>query len=70
MLQPPGYAVWSWDRWREMTGEKRPSVTSSQSGRAQLVELLPAPVERRVIDLFLGTPPPRRRRLNRVSNLK
>ena len=35
-----GYAEWSWDRWREITREQRPTVTSDQSGKAELVDLL------------------------------
>ena len=69
VLQRSGYAVWSWERWREITGERRPSISTEQSGRAQLSGLLPpgtAKAEdwaarrtalRRAVDVFLGTPP-------------
>ncbi len=69
LLQQSGYAVWSWERWREITGERRPSLTTEQSGRAQLSDLLPPGTAkagdwparraalRRVIDVFLGSPP-------------
>ncbi|MFN0168342.1 MAG: hypothetical protein ACKV22_18095, partial [Bryobacteraceae bacterium] len=68
-LQRSGYAAWSWDRWRAITGEQPPQLTTDQSGRSQLSDLLgqgtttPAAwtarrVElRRVIDVFLGRPP-------------
>ncbi|MCX6622536.1 MAG: hypothetical protein NTY38_16005 [Acidobacteria bacterium] len=50
-----GYAVWSWERWREMTGETRPKVTSEQVGKPFLADL---PVERtgiaRILEVFLG----------------
>lgn len=35
-----GYVDWSWERWREITGESRPRLTSDQTGRADLVDLL------------------------------
>ena len=46
--QPPrhefDYVDWTWDRWREITRETRPAVTSDQVGRAELMELAnPAP---------------------------
>jgi hypothetical protein len=34
------YVDWSWQRWRDITGERRPRVTGEQSGKAELVELL------------------------------
>ncbi|CAN5798448.1 alpha/beta fold hydrolase [soil metagenome] len=34
------YVDWSWQRWREMTGEQRPRLRSEQTGKAELVELL------------------------------
>ena len=56
--QRGGYAVWSWDRWREITNESKPTITSVQSGKAQLSDL---PAQRaqlsQVIDVFLGAPP-------------
>lgn len=67
------YVDWSWDRWREITGETRPAVTSDQVGRAELMELVdpaasqtqrPWPQRRAevrgVLDVFLGTPPTER----------
>lgn len=35
-----GYVEWSWERWCEITGETRPRVSSDQTGRADLVDLL------------------------------
>ena len=57
--QRSGYVAWSWERWREMTGEERPRVTSAQSGNAQLSELVGERREtlRSVLDVFLGAPP-------------
>ncbi len=55
--------MWSWDRWREITNESRPTITSVQSGKARLSEFETAdwPAQRaqlrKVIDIFLGTPP-------------
>ncbi len=60
VMQRPGYAVWSWERWREMTGERRPTLVTEQSGQAQLAELLPPgrlAALRGAIDVFLGSPP-------------
>lgn len=34
------YVDWSWRRWREITGERRPLLRSEQTGKAELVELL------------------------------
>src|SRR5688572_22124654 len=34
------YVDWSWRRWREITGERRPRLKSEQTGKAELVELL------------------------------
>lgn len=68
-LQRTGYAAWSWEHWREMTGERRPEIATAQSGSGQLSELLTgkeAPAAdwvsrraelRRVLDVFLGEPP-------------
>ena len=68
-LQRSGYAAWSWDRWRAITGEQPPQLTTDQAGRAQLSDLLgqgtttlaawtARRVElRRVIDVFLGRAP-------------
>ncbi|MBI4893326.1 MAG: prolyl oligopeptidase family serine peptidase, partial [Acidobacteria bacterium] len=69
ILQPLGYEVWSWQRWREITGEQRPSLKTAQSVRADLVELLPkerisstdwkarTAEIRKTLDVFVGTPP-------------
>jgi dienelactone hydrolase len=60
MFQRSGYEVWSWERWREVAAEQRPHLTTEQSGRALLADLVPPqskPDLRRVIDVFLGTPP-------------
>jgi dienelactone hydrolase len=64
------YVDWSWERWREMTGEARPSVTSDQTGRAELIDLADrqAPLTesawqerratfRRILDVFVGASP-------------
>lgn len=73
--QPPsrpavrsGYVDWSWQRWREITGESRPAVTSEQTGQAALADLVTKDMTapqwdakraeiRRILDVFLGTPP-------------
>jgi dienelactone hydrolase len=34
------YVDWSWTRWRDITHSRRPSITSPQSGRAELLDLL------------------------------
>lgn len=34
------YVDWSWARWREITRNTRPALTTPQSGRAELVDLL------------------------------
>lgn len=64
-FQRSGYAAWSWERWREITGEAKPELTTFQSGRAQLSPLWPdggAWRERRgeirkVVEVFTGQPP-------------
>ncbi|MDQ3686796.1 MAG: acetylxylan esterase [Acidobacteriota bacterium] len=33
------YVDWSWQRWREITGQTRPHITGEQSGKAELVYL-------------------------------
>jgi len=62
---------WSWERWRSISGESRPVITTFQTGRADLCDLLshqrqpvaPAawPEQRariaQVLDVFLGKPP-------------
>jgi dienelactone hydrolase len=71
------YVDWTWLRWREATGESRPSVPSDQTGQADLVELgagSPSLTEkawqtrraacRRILDVFLGAPPSNRTALN------
>lgn len=35
-----GYLDWSWERWREITRESRPTIVSDQSGKAFLCDLL------------------------------
>jgi dienelactone hydrolase len=35
-----GYEVWSWDRWRKITGENRRQIVSDQTGKAGLADLL------------------------------
>jgi hypothetical protein len=35
-----GYVDWSWRRWRAITGETRPHITTDQTGKAELVDLL------------------------------
>lgn len=68
-----GYVDWSWDRWRTITGEHRPSPTGEQSGKGELIDLTPkeqngwaarrnAFVE--VISPFLGMPPASKPPLN------
>ncbi len=69
-MQPAGYEVWSWQRWREITGEQRLWLKTSQSGRADLAELVPkGPIAagawpaqraeiRKTLDAFVGVPPP------------
>jgi hypothetical protein len=61
-----GYIDWSWDRWRSITGDHRPSMTGEQSGKGELIDLAPKDqndwLARRntfieVLSPFLGTPP-------------
>jgi dienelactone hydrolase len=56
-----GYVDWSWERWREITGESRPAIRSGQSGKADLLPLTGGATGRaevqRVFDVFLGQPP-------------
>src|SRR6266567_5059007 len=33
------YVDWSWQRWREITGQTRPNVRGEQSGKAELIYL-------------------------------
>ena len=35
-----GYVAWSWERWREIAGEARPSIASDQAGKAGLASLM------------------------------
>jgi dienelactone hydrolase len=71
------YVDWSWQRWRELTGESRPSTASDQTGRAELIELgdrssaltenawaTRRAAYRSIIDVFLGAPPANRAALN------
>lgn len=63
-----GYVDWSWDKWRDMTRESRPTITSEQVGRASLVDLVTKDMTtaqwesrkadlRKILDAFLGKPP-------------
>ncbi|MBI5280809.1 MAG: prolyl oligopeptidase family serine peptidase [Candidatus Solibacter usitatus] len=68
-LQLPNSDTWSWNRWRQITAETPPNLTTLQSGQARLSDLLDPPLAsatewparraslRRVIDLFLGAGP-------------
>ena len=33
------YVDWSWQRWRQITGQTRPAITGEQSGKAELIYL-------------------------------
>lgn len=61
-----GYVQWSWTRWREITGETRPALSTDQSGKAALAPLTAGASAdwsarraelRLAIDTFLGVPP-------------
>jgi dienelactone hydrolase len=70
------YVDWSWQRWRQLTGETRPAISSDQVGRAELVELADRssltsaawqarrPLYRKILDVFVGAPPDRKTALN------
>jgi dienelactone hydrolase len=71
------YVDWTWQRWREVTGESRPSTASDQTGHAELVELgdrspfltgkawtTRRAADRSILDVFLGAPPSDRTALN------
>jgi len=34
------YVDWNWEKWRRITGATRPRVSSAQSGKAELIDLL------------------------------
>lgn len=65
------YVDWSWQRWRQITGQTRPRTTGEQSGKAELIylherqgKMLTAEEWRahreslkRILTEFLGTPP-------------
>jgi len=66
------YVDWSWERWREITGETRPHLITEQTGKAELIDLLThrgSPITRpeqwnaqreaikRVLEVFFGAPP-------------
>jgi hypothetical protein len=34
------YVDWSWQRWRTITGQRRPRISTAQAGHAELVDLL------------------------------
>ena len=67
--QRSGYAVWSWERWRDLTAEQPSRLSTGQSGHGQLADLVPIGAGtkeswsasragfRDVIDHFVGTPP-------------
>jgi predicted dienelactone hydrolase len=43
--QPPksefDYVDWSWEHWRKITGDKRPTITGEQTGKGELIDLAP-----------------------------
>lgn len=66
------YVDWSWQRWRQITGQSRPQITGEQTGKAELILLheqqghpLKTAEEwkarresfKRILLEFLGTPP-------------
>ena len=62
------YVDWSWERWRQITRATRPRITGPQSGKAELIDLVPQskavgdwPAHRSDIldrlNVFLGVPP-------------
>ena len=65
------YVDWSWRRWRQITGQKRPTVSGAQSGKGELIYLHEENVRtltpeqwqqrrgelKRLLTEFLGTPP-------------
>ena len=70
-----GYIDWSWDRWRQMTGERRPTITAPQAGKGELADLVgrqPTLADwrtrrqgiERVLAVFLGSPPAEKPRAN------
>jgi dienelactone hydrolase len=71
------YVDWTWEQWRKLTGEGRPAISSEQVGRGELIELadrssaLPPQAWqarqsalRKIVDAFVGTPPPSKAALN------
>jgi dienelactone hydrolase len=71
------YVDWNWTRWRKLTGESRPAVSSDQVGRAELVELADRSpsvtlatwptrqsLYRTILEAFIGKPPDRKGPLN------
>jgi dienelactone hydrolase len=71
------YVDWSWQRWRKLTGETKPSISSEQVGRGELVELADRSssltpqawqarqsVFRKIVDRFVGAPPSTKAALN------
>lgn len=69
------YVDWSWQRWRRISGETRPKITTEQSGKAELTYLLDPKSKsvttpeqwnprreatKRVIATFLGSTPQRK----------
>ncbi len=62
-LNATPYATWSWERWREIAGERRPDLTTEQTGSPFLNSLVNGtwPERQRAIlrtlERFLGKPP-------------
>lgn len=67
-VQRSGYAAWSWEKWRDLTGEAMPQLQTEQSGKAALSSLARPEATaaawparraelRRVLETFLGRPP-------------
>lgn len=61
-----GYVDWTWDRWRHITGDRRPQIEGEQTGNGELVELAPKQKKewpalqqtlRELLTAFTGTPP-------------
>src|SRR5262245_3959396 len=67
-----GYIDWRWERWRKITGSKRPRLVTEQTGQAELTDLLIRSGEKitgaeqwqaqrdsikRVLQVFLGASP-------------
>jgi len=62
-----GYVDWSWDLWREITGETRPTISGTQAGKPELAGVAePGRSDeiRRILAVFLGEPPAAKPPLN------